>query len=143
MQTIEFLENEEYCRYNGMLCDESWYIDNFGLLINEIYHTDKYLIIETEDKYYIKAQSLNEAFYKWLLCFSRDRESYHYDNILDEEHGFSKKTVFKEYCVDEDTEKNINSIELWTPDIINEENIEKYLVFQTALDNYYSNLHKH
>ena len=151
---IEFIEGEEFCRYNGILMTPENHRDLFGFYgeMEEYEYNDKkyiYLSLYDEEnfkqgfdidssKIYIEAKDIKEAIFLFLHSVSCEETNYSYDDELDEAHGFAKEHT--RLIVDFEQIERIQDIEILTEEIKSKLKIEEYFDFINALDLYYNKL---
>ena len=144
---IEFNDDESYCRYNGMLCTPEKTTKMFGGAFEYITIVEEHYIIYEclGDDFiiWVDTDSLQKAIELFIKFQCREEVSYHYDNALDEAHGFSKEHKTSKLIVDEDFFDCLRNIKLLGEQKKRIFKIEKFLIFQKELDEYYSNLYLH
>lgn len=113
---IEFIEGEDYCRYNGIVLtpeystflmgiDYSDYIEfKNHIIITGYINEERFIIINTDETI--------DAIMIYLDFLSYVETTHYYENALDERHGFSKEKFKTLIHVDDDFFKDIKSLYL-------------------------------
>ena len=137
---IEFIDKEDHCRWNGVYMSPEHNLEVMGIDLDEVYEIEECTMVtgykENEKYIYaIDASNLVEAIILYLKCKTYTETYKSYENALDEEHGFAKKTYKQLICVGEDFYDDLKSIVLLKdhPEI----NVELCKEFSKALDEYY------
>lgn len=133
---IEFVDNEEWCRWNGELMSPENMIKLFGVDIAEV-DGDIYY---ANDFIYIAAETMQEAIIKLLQSKSFTETDHYFEDRLDERHGFAKYDERTLVNFDDDLIDSINRIKLISesPETENWEFTRIRLFFQ-ELNKYYDN----
>lgn len=105
---IEFIDGEEWCRWNGELMSPENRIKLFGVDIDDV-EGDIYY---ANDSIYIAANTIQEAIIKLLELRSFVETDHYFENRLDERHGFAKYNERTLVKFDEDLIDTINKIKL-------------------------------
>lgn len=144
---IEFIEGEPFCRYKGVLMDESGCIKTFGCPEGDLYCPD-YDTVYIGDKIYsdkdfadlIKlAGTYNEETPEWDVIYN---QGYEPSGVTE------RRKIDNTYTIDVSSIDTLfkgireilpfNQFEKDYPSI----SLKKYLEFQDALDQYYDELYK-
>lgn len=138
---IEFIDNEQYCRWKGNLMTPENCIALFGLPVEEIHTLDDKTIIIYGDKDYtkllIEGDSIQDAICIYIKFHSYENVEYSYDNALDEAHGFSKIHKSQKLLVNDQFLNGIKSISLLTEELKSKIKIDLATQYFTDLNKYY------
>ena len=105
---IEFIDNEEWCRWNGELMSPENMIKLFGVDIAEVDGNIYY----ANDFIYIAADTMQEAIIKLLQSKSFTETNHYFEDRLDERHGFAKYNEQTLVELDDNLIDSINRIKL-------------------------------
>ena len=138
---VTFTDNENHCRWNGILMTPEQCLLRFGFLLEDIcIYEGKYIITAGDESFtqtIIEAESIQEAICVYLKFISREEKSYYYDNALDEAHGFGKEKILRTITLDNDLLEHIRTIELLTDEMRSEFNLDLALLFMNDLNKFY------
>ena len=142
---IEFIDNEDHCRWNGVNMSPEHNLEVMGIDLEEVCEIEGCTIVTgyTENEKYVNAidaPNLVEAIILYLKNRSYVKKDYSCNNALDRAHGFSKENSTTLIHVSEDFYDDIKSIVLLKdhPEI----NIELCKEFSKVLDEYYGTTFK-
>lgn len=140
---IEFIDDEEFCRWNGELTTPEYLINTLGICFSECFEIDNKLIIIGSDigndiSVYVDAENINDAILLYLKSVAYKREIGTYDNALDERHGFAKVEETLVIDFHEYVQEEIKSIKLLSE--ATHINVEKCKELNKELNDYYKQL---
>ncbi len=142
---IEFKDEEEYCRYNGILCTPENMTEMFGGAIDSITviegHCVIYECLDEDFVIWVDTDSLQKAIELFIKTQCREEISYSYSNAFDEAHGFSEEHKSTRLIVNEDFFDCLRNIKLLGEQKKKTFKIKEFLDFQKELDEYYSDIY--
>ena len=131
---IEFIDGEDYCRWNGILMSPENHKDLFGIE-NEIeVLNEDFTIIIYDDWIYS-----DESFGKTVLSLGW---KLHESELRDTNNSYIERMLLTKILIDEDSVSGLKGIKPIEDFFIDYKNfdIEKYKEFYTELDKYYEDL---
>lgn len=131
---IEFVNNEDYCRWKGVQMTDDEHLKQFGAIFNDL-QGDLWFI---NDNIYIDSSDYKDAIIKFLKSVSDNVIKTTYDNDLDKVHGFGNQAAIEVVEINDNLFKAIDMIKLFSeePDSKNW-NLSKMLEFHNDLIQYY------
>ena len=131
---IEFIDNEEFCRWNGVEMTDEEQIKQFGAVFNDLQNDMWYI----NNHIYSGKSNYNEAFINFLKSVSYTNNETTYDNALDYAHGFGREIKSELVTIDEELFKLVSKIKLFSEEPESKNwNLSKMLEFHTDLLQYY------
>lgn len=131
---IEFINNEEFCRWNGVEMTEEEQLKQFGAIYNDLqgnmWHINGHI--------YSNQPDYTEAIIDFLKSVSYTNSETTYDNALEYAYGFGRLVETEIVKINEELFKSIRKIKLFSeePDSKNW-NLSKMLEFHNDLIQYY------
>ena len=136
---IEFIDNEEFCRWNGVEMTDEEHIKQFGAVFNDLQNDMWYI----NNHIYSGKSNYNEAFIDFLKSVSYTNNETTYDNALDYAHGFGRQFKNELVTINDELFESVRRIKLFSeePDSKNW-NLSKMLEFHINLLQHYDGLRK-
>lgn len=131
---IEFINNEEFCRWNGVEMTEEEQLKQFGAIYNDLQGGMWYI----NNHIYSNQPDYTEAIIDFLKSVSYTNSETTYDNALDYAHGFGRQFRNELVTINDELFESVRKIKLFSeePDSKNW-NLSKMLEFHNDLIQYY------